>query len=117
MRVDLGTTAYEADKLMTELATTPNRNFGKYCNICATKCFRILQFKYSVSSKMSLFVQMSRNEKHNFGIVFSNFVPASFQKCQSGGRTFEPRCEKTSLQGFLPGPTQTRLYCTTTEDG
>ena len=24
--------------------------------------------------------------------------------------TYEPRCEKTSLRGFQPGPTQTRLY-------
>ena len=24
--------------------------------------------------------------------------------------TFEPRCEKTGLRGFRPGPTQTRLY-------
>ena len=24
--------------------------------------------------------------------------------------TLEPRCEKTGLQGFRPGPTQTRLY-------
>ena len=23
---------------------------------------------------------------------------------------FEPRCEKTGLRGFRPGPTQTRLY-------
>ena len=23
---------------------------------------------------------------------------------------FEPRCEKTGLRGFQPGPTQTRLY-------
>ena len=23
----------------------------------------------------------------------------------------EPRCEKTGLQGFRPGPTQTELYC------
>ena len=23
---------------------------------------------------------------------------------------FEPRCEKTGLQGFRPGPTQTGLY-------
>ena len=23
---------------------------------------------------------------------------------------FEPRCEKTGLQGFRPGPTETRLY-------
>ena len=23
---------------------------------------------------------------------------------------YEPRCEKTCLWGFLPGPTQTRLY-------
>ena len=23
---------------------------------------------------------------------------------------YEPRCEKTGLQGFQPGPTQTRLY-------
>ena len=25
-------------------------------------------------------------------------------------RMFEPRCEKTGLRGFRPGPTQTRLY-------
>ena len=25
--------------------------------------------------------------------------------------TYEPRCEKTGLRGFRPGPTQTRLYC------
>ena len=25
-------------------------------------------------------------------------------------RKFEPRCEKTGLRGFRPGPTQTRLY-------
>ena len=24
--------------------------------------------------------------------------------------TYEPRCEKTGLQGFRPGPTQTGLY-------
>ena len=24
---------------------------------------------------------------------------------------FEPRCEKTGLRGFRPGPTQTGLYC------
>ena len=30
--------------------------------------------------------------------------------------TSEPRCEKTGLQGFRPGPTHTRLY-TATEDG
>ena len=24
--------------------------------------------------------------------------------------TFEPRCEKTGLRGFRPGPTQTGLY-------
>ena len=24
--------------------------------------------------------------------------------------TYEPRCEKTGLWGFRPGPTQTRLY-------
>ena len=24
--------------------------------------------------------------------------------------TYEPRCEKTSLRGFRPGPTQTGLY-------
>ena len=24
---------------------------------------------------------------------------------------YEPRCEKTSLQGFRPGPTQIGLYC------
>ena len=24
--------------------------------------------------------------------------------------SFEPRCEKTGLRGFRPGPTQTRLY-------
>ena len=23
---------------------------------------------------------------------------------------YEPRCEKTGLRGFRPGPTQTRLY-------
>ena len=26
------------------------------------------------------------------------------------GETFEPRCEKTGLRGFRPGPTQTGLY-------
>ena len=25
-------------------------------------------------------------------------------------RTYEPRCEKTGLRSFLPGPTKTRLY-------
>ena len=25
-------------------------------------------------------------------------------------KELEPRCEKTGLRGFLPGPTQTRLY-------
>ena len=25
-------------------------------------------------------------------------------------QTYEPRCEKTGLRGFRPGPTQTRLY-------
>ena len=28
----------------------------------------------------------------------------------SKGRQFEPRCEKTGLLGFRPGPTQTGLY-------
>ena len=27
-----------------------------------------------------------------------------------GAMTFEPRCEKTGLRGFRPGPTQTGLY-------
>ena len=27
-----------------------------------------------------------------------------------GVQRYEPRCEKTSLRGFQPGPTQTRLY-------
>ena len=31
------------------------------------------------------------------------------------GRFNEPRCEKTGLRGFRPGPTQT--YCTAREDG
>ena len=26
-------------------------------------------------------------------------------------KLFEPRCEKTGLRGFQPGPTQIRLYC------
>ena len=28
----------------------------------------------------------------------------------SGSGTFEPRCEKSGLRGFRPGPTQTGLY-------
>ena len=30
-------------------------------------------------------------------------------------RTYEPRCEKTGLRGFGPGPT--KPGCTATEDG
>ena len=31
-------------------------------------------------------------------------------KCVVEGLSNEPRCEKTGLQGFRPGPTQTGLY-------
>ena len=30
---------------------------------------------------------------------------------------YEPRSEKTGVRDFRPGPTQTRLYYKTTEDG
>ena len=29
--------------------------------------------------------------------------------CLAKTKRFEPRCEKTGLRGFRPGPTQTRL--------
>ena len=35
----------------------------------------------------------------NFRVVFTLFMRG----------LFEPRCEKTGLRGFRPGPTQTRL--------
>ena len=31
-------------------------------------------------------------------------------RCDSSIDIYEPRCEKTGLRGFRPGPTQTRLY-------
>ena len=53
--------------------------FGKELLVRLTKC------DYLFSLLLSIGV--------SFGAVF----------------TFEPRCEKTGLRGFRPGPTQTRL--------
>ena len=40
-----------------------------------------------------------------------NNGPLASTQAQSGKIALnEPRCEKTSLRGFRPGPTQTRLY-------
>ena len=38
------------------------------------------------------------------------FVRPSSSVCNVSA-SYEPRCEKTGLRGFWPGPTQTGLYC------
>ena len=51
------------------------------------------------------------------GVLRHSAVQTDFEFEISGPLTtiasyfsFEPRCEKTGLRGFRPGPTQTRLY-------
>ena len=40
-----------------------------------------------------------------------NFTTDNFHMCKTASMyTLEPRCEKTGLRGFRPGPTQTGLY-------
>ena len=38
------------------------------------------------------------------------FDDAMFDLVHNVETLFEPRCEKTALRGFRPGPTQTRLH-------
>ena len=52
----------------------------------------------------------------NPSLRFQIWLRHKTQSCRTKGlkfhalRLYEPRCEKTSLRGFRPGPTQTRLY-------
>ena len=54
---------------------------------------------------------------YNYFVIISNFEAVSrcMVKNDAAGAPYEPRCEKTGLRGFRPGPTQT--VCTSTEDG
>ena len=63
--------------------------------------------------------RFSHNEAHMFVaerqcvlmLYFSkiNLLCAYWDICGTVVK-YEPRCEKTGLRGFRPGPTQTRLY-------
>ena len=50
--------------------------------------------------------------KHSSTLLFCDvFVtPRSTKDVTSISKIYEPRCEKTGLRGFRPGPTQTGLY-------
>ena len=58
---------------------------------------------------------------HFFTIYFPGFVCFVLNKAKisgerlqdhwSSGFIYEPRCEKTGLRGFQPGPTKNGLYC------
>ena len=41
---------------------------------------------------------------------FPKIFLSSNARPEDNKRKFEPRCEKTGLRGFRPGPTQTGLY-------
>ena len=43
-------------------------------------------------------------------VLFSEAILKSDLYSLTSIRQNEPRCEKTGLRGFRPGPTQTRLY-------
>ena len=49
----------------------------------------------------NLVTECTKNEKIN---------GQSFDKEHVTWSIYAPRCEKTGLRGFRPGPTQTRLY-------
>ena len=60
--------------------------------------------------------RFSHNEAHYYNVLFvrscerNNQVTAEAEGVVGSVKLFEPRCEKTGLRGFRPGPTQTGLY-------
>ena len=49
-------------------------------------------------------------DKKNVCGVYRNFEKETWRTRIQGISKYEPRCEKTGLRGFRPGPTQTGLY-------
>ena len=67
-------------------------------------------FKYLCASFSGLITPVVK-VKTDFNFCYRLLViilfPLSFAECQ---KSYEPRCEKTGLRGFRPGPTQTGMY-------
>ena len=73
------------------LAWCSNRSDGSTCMLF------VIPFVESICSNLSLFVK-------NTCLWADTNQPAQLQRLD------EPRCEKTDLRGFRPGPTLTGLY-------
>ena len=98
------------------------RNLRTVCQICQTNFEDIDeqcdQGLHCLSFPMHLLEASCYNKTtHNVPILGCNSQVLGVQKLriftvsfQFTLVLFEPRCEKTGLRGFLPGPTQIRLY-------
>ena len=54
--------------------------------------------------------RFSHNEAQILFLVSVDSFLLELQKKEGPAFAYEPRCEKTGLRGFRPGPTQTKLY-------
>ena len=67
------------------------------------KVFGVSPVNYSDSVGAFVWINMVSNKAFTAEVLnFLDILNACF--------IYEPCCEKTSLRGFRPGPTQTRLY-------
>ena len=68
---------------------------------------RKVSIRYLLCRKIAHELMLSvRNNKASLSL--SNALSVTFQAHSEILVTYEPRCEKTGLRGFRPGPTQTR---------